>query len=100
MFRDPAKVRCHSVENAAVAPARPKYPIVIFSSGIGALAFQYTTLVEDLASHGYIVVGADRPYSTSVVVMPDGRVIHKTVEGNPGDAPIPAIRRGNAWRNP
>ena len=88
LFRDPIKVRCHSVENAAVAQARPRYPVVLFRSGIGALAFQYTTLLEDLASHGYIVVGADTPYSTSVVVMPDGRVIHKTVAGNPGDAPI------------
>jgi predicted dienelactone hydrolase len=92
-YRDLTKVHGHSLENAAVARARPTYPVVVFRSGIGALALQYSTLVEDLASHGYIVVGADAPYSTSVVVMPDGRVIHKTLAGNPGDAPIPEAER-------
>jgi dienelactone hydrolase len=88
LFRNPTEVRNHSLDDADVATARPSYPVVIFRSGIGALACQYTALLEDLASQGYIVVGADTPYSTGVVVMPDGRVIYKTVDGNPGDAPI------------
>ncbi|HEV8580161.1 MAG TPA: family membership [Thermoanaerobaculia bacterium] len=99
LFRDPTKVRCHSVENAGLAQASRSYPVVIFRSGIGALAFQYTTLVEDLASHGYIVVSADTPYSTSVVVMPDGRVIQRTIKGNPGDAPISQDERVRLTRS-
>jgi predicted dienelactone hydrolase len=87
---NPARVRTHSFENAKLAPDMPAYPVIILRSGIGALALDYTTIAEDLASHGYIVVGADTPYSTSVVVMPDGRVIHKTDKGNPGDAPVSA----------
>ena len=43
----------------------------------------YSTLAEDLASHGYVVVGFDAPYRTSVVVFPDGRVITRTPENNP-----------------
>lgn len=94
VWRNPSKVRAHSFEGADLAPDREKYPVVIFRSGIGAMSLDYTTLVEDLASHGYIVVGADAPYSTWSVVMPDGRVIHKTDQGNPGDAPISASERG------
>jgi pimeloyl-ACP methyl ester carboxylesterase len=37
----------------------------------------YTSLAEDLASHGYVVVGFDAPYRTSVVVFPDGRVVER-----------------------
>lgn len=55
-------------------------------SGIGALATDYTTLAEDLASHGYVVVGMDAPYSTTVVVLSDGQVVTKTAAGNPGEA--------------
>jgi dienelactone hydrolase len=51
----------------------------------------YTTLAEDLASHGY-VVGAGAPtYSASVVVFPGGRVARSTALGSlPGgeDAPV------------
>jgi predicted dienelactone hydrolase len=99
LFRDSTKVRCHSLENADLPPGPATYPVVLFRSGIGALALQYSTLVEDLASHGYIVVGADAPYSTGVVVMPDGRVIRKTVQGNPGDAPIPQAEREGIARS-
>jgi predicted dienelactone hydrolase len=94
--RDPTKVLGHSVENADIAQASPTYPVVIFNSGIGALALQYSTIAEDLASHGYIVVGSDRPYSTSVVVMPDGRAIYRTAEGNPGDGRVSADRQEGA----
>ncbi|MCI0332423.1 MAG: family membership [Planctomycetes bacterium] len=88
--RSPARINAHSFEDAELAPDKSTYPVIILRSGIGALALDYTTIAEDLASHGYIVVGADTPYSTSIVVMPDGRIIHKTTEGNPGDAPVSA----------
>ena len=42
-------------------------------------------MAEDLASHGYIVVGNDSPYSTFIMVFPDGRVTEKTCRGSPGE---------------
>jgi predicted dienelactone hydrolase len=39
------------------------------------LTIDFTTLAEDLASHGYVVVGFDAPYRTFVVVLPDNRVV-------------------------
>ncbi len=86
--RNPAHVKGHSTSDPPVALARLPFPVIVLRSGIGAFALDYTTLAEDLASHGYIVLGMDAPYSTSVVVMPDGRTIHKTDDGNPGDAPM------------
>jgi dienelactone hydrolase len=88
--RDPAHISTHSFDDAELAPDKPTYPVIILRSGIGALALDYTSIAEDLASHGYIVLGADAPYSTSVVVMPDGRIIDKTTAGNPSDAPLSA----------
>ncbi len=93
LTRDPAKVRAHSFADVKLAADRSTYPVIILKSGIGACALDYTTIAEDLASHGYIVVGSDTPYSTCVVVMPDGRVIHKTTAGNPGDAPVSDAER-------
>jgi hypothetical protein len=42
----------------------------------------YTVLAEDLASHGYVVVGFDAAYRTTVVVFPDGRVALRPPEHN------------------
>ncbi len=72
---DLSKVYAHNIGDVDVSSQIKSYPVIILRSGIGALATDYTTLAEDLASHGYIVVGADAPYSTSIVLFPDGRVI-------------------------
>jgi len=83
--RDPLLVHPHAFFNNDISPEKTKYPVVLFKPGLGALSTDYTTLIEDLASHGYIVVSSDAPYSSFLVVFHDGRVITRTVEGNPGD---------------
>jgi hypothetical protein len=34
----------------------------------------YTEALEDLTSHGYVVVAVDHPYDTTVTVFPDGQI--------------------------
>jgi predicted dienelactone hydrolase len=64
-----------------------RYPVVILRGGLGAKMLDYTTLAEDLASHGNIVVGFDAPYRTSVVVFPNDRVVYRPNEYNPETLP-------------
>jgi len=66
-----------------VSPRQRSYPVVIMRAGASAEVANYSTLAEDLASHGYVVVGFDAPYRTHVVVLPDGRVVTRTPENNP-----------------
>jgi hypothetical protein len=67
-------VRNHSLADAAVSPEQRAYPVVMLRAGGGALTADFTTLAEDLASHGYVVVGFDAPYRSGVFVLTDGRV--------------------------
>lgn len=83
LTRDPSKVHGHSTRDAAVSPRQSKYPVVVMRGGASAWVVDYSTLAEDLASHGYIVVGFDAPYRTNLVVFPDGRVMRRTPENNP-----------------
>jgi predicted dienelactone hydrolase len=62
---------------------QPAYPVVVMRAGGGALTTDLTTLAEDLASHGYVVVGFDAPYRSGVVVFPDGRVVVRPRTANP-----------------
>lgn len=78
--RDLALVKVHSTFDPAVSPALPSYPVVIMRAGSGALTAFYTTLAENLASHGYFVVGFDAPYRTTVVALPNGRVITRPAQ--------------------
>jgi predicted dienelactone hydrolase len=80
--RDPALVHSHSVSDAMVSPERHTYPVVLLRAGGSALTADFTTLAEDLASHGFIVVGFDAPYRSFVVVLPDGRVVARSPAAN------------------
>jgi dienelactone hydrolase len=83
LTRDAAKVHGHSIRDADVSQQQRSYPIVIMRAGASAPVLNYSTLTEDLASHGYVVVGFDAPYRTGVVFFPDGRVMQRTPDNNP-----------------
>lgn len=67
-------VRTWSIAGARVAPADTPLPVVVIAPGRGVARHFYTTLAEDLASHGYFVLAVDSPHSGRVV-YPDGRSI-------------------------
>jgi predicted dienelactone hydrolase len=83
LTRDLSKVHGHSARDPGVAPRPRPFPVVIMRAGASAQVVGYSTLAEDLASHGYVVVGFDAPYRTFVVVFPDGRVMRRTPENDP-----------------
>lgn len=57
------------------APPRPgRHPVVLYSPGLGDPRTLGTTLTEDLASRGYVVVMVDHTYDASEVEFPGGRV--------------------------
>ena len=83
LTKDVTKVHAHSLRKARVSTQQQLYPVLILRGGASSEVWNYSTLAEDLASHGYVVVGLDAPYRTGVVVFPDGRVLRRTSENNP-----------------
>jgi dienelactone hydrolase len=64
----------HAREGAPVKRSAQRYPVVVFSPGYAHDREQGTTLVEDLASHGYVVVTISYTYEANEVEFPGGRV--------------------------
>ncbi len=64
----------HSRWNAPVAPAGSTFPVILFNPAWTGRRTQNTFLVEDLASHGYVVVGIDHTGNSSPIAFPDGHV--------------------------
>ncbi len=67
-------VRTHAVGDAPPAGAQGPFPVLLFSHGWGGLRTQHITLVEELASHGFVVAAADHTYGAVVTVFPGDRV--------------------------
>lgn len=83
IIRDTDLVRAQARTGAAVAGGGQRFPILLLKSGIGALALDYTSLAESLASAGYVVVGSDAPHSAVLTAYEDGSTVGRTPLGHP-----------------
>lgn len=63
----------NSLQQAKLSRARSKYPVIVFSHGMGTPRSFYTSMMEELASQGYIVASIDHPYMGLVAV--NGRIV-------------------------
>lgn len=70
----------YSYPDAALSGDQASYPVLIFSHGGGADVRMYTTQIEEMASHGYIVAAINHTYGASVTVLLDGTVAIPTYE--------------------
>lgn len=68
-------VKSHAYLDQPVARAEQQYPVLIFSHGYGGTIWQNTPQMEELASHGFIVLSLGHTYESGAVPFPDGRVV-------------------------
>jgi pimeloyl-ACP methyl ester carboxylesterase len=68
-------VQTHSFAASAAAPTRRGFPLLLFSHGDQMDAFLYSSLDEELASHGFVVVAVDHPGAALFSPYPDGTVV-------------------------
>ncbi|MEJ5223945.1 MAG: hypothetical protein WHV44_05765, partial [Anaerolineales bacterium] len=73
--------------DAPLDPSGGPYPVLIFSHGWNGFRAQSTFLMQDLASHGYIVVGMEHPYGSVLTVFPDGQVAANNPTALPDGTP-------------
>jgi dienelactone hydrolase len=59
-------------ENIPANRSEGPYPVLVFSHGWNGFRQQSTFLMQELASHGYIVVALEHPYGARLTVFPDG----------------------------
>lgn len=57
-----------------VSSAEAQFPVLIFSHGFGGFRAQNTFQMQELASHGYIVVAPEHTYASVITVFSEGRV--------------------------
>ena len=54
--------------------AENKFPILIFSHGSYSKASGYYAIIEEIVSHGYIVLNINHTYESTGTLFPDGRI--------------------------
>jgi predicted dienelactone hydrolase len=71
-------VQTRSYWDAPLVSDQARFPVLLFTGPLNR--YQNTFETEELASHGFIVVGVDHPYDSDMVVFPDGRGVHSRKE--------------------
>jgi pimeloyl-ACP methyl ester carboxylesterase len=64
----------YAYHDAPLSDAEEAYPVLIFSHGATGDMSMYTFQIEELASHGYIVVAINHAYGTAEMILLDGTV--------------------------
>ncbi len=93
-----SRIQTHSFANAPLAGEQSAYPVLFMQPGMGPIPTDYTVLAENLASHGYIVVGVNPTYTSNVIVFPDGRVALRSAKGTIPDSADAAAADQDAGR--
>jgi hypothetical protein len=65
------RVRPKALREAPFAAGLGRASVIVFSTGRSMAAYDYTSLAEDLASHGYVVVAVNSP-QLSRFILPGG----------------------------
>jgi dienelactone hydrolase len=68
------------------------HPVVVFTPGFTGTFTDYTFLMEDLASRGYIAIAVDHTYEATAVEFSDGRLVRSVVGSHLGGF-VPRDRR-------
>ena len=90
-----ARARTAAIPGAAVAEGDERFPVVVFSPGLGGVRTQSTVWAEELASRGYVVAALDHPYDSAAVVLDDGRTIPTRLRAD--DDPSDDDRQAAGW---
>lgn len=77
--RAAGSLKVHARNAAPWQASASRRPVLLFTPGLGWLPSDYSVLLEDLASHGYVVVGLASPGFADVVRFADGREAVRTL---------------------
>jgi dienelactone hydrolase len=81
-------IRSHATGDVAAADAAAgSRPLLVYSHGWRGFRTIHSTLLESLASHGYVVVALDHTFGSLATVFPDRRVIPLDPRALPNDVP-------------
>jgi len=87
---------------APLSEVEDKYPVLLFSHGWGGFRAQSSFLMQELASHGYVVAGLEHPYGSVLTVFPDGTTIPNNRAALPigapeGDFEVAVVKLVDQW---
>ena len=83
-------VRSNAYPDPPFVGGRKKFPVLLFSPGLGVPTLAYSVPLEDLASRGYVIVALEHGNDAALIIKPDHTLI-PFVSLQPPDAGPPTV---------
>jgi dienelactone hydrolase len=88
-----ALVRTHAMLDAPIHPSSGGFPVLVYTPSWSGTRTECTIQIEEMASHGYVVVAIDHPYCSRVMAFPDGRIVRRNFDGDEDYSSDEAVAR-------
>ncbi|WP_373540194.1 alpha/beta hydrolase family protein [Chamaesiphon sp.] len=69
-------VKTNALLAPPIATAATPYPVIIYTPSWGGYRTDNTFQTQELASHGFVVIGLEHPCSVPMAIYPNGKVIY------------------------
>lgn len=69
----------HERTDAPISADRSAFPVLLFVPGLSWLASDYSVMIDDLVSHGYVVIGISPTGFSDPVKLPGGRIARRSL---------------------
>ncbi len=75
-------IKTNAVSDAPIAAAQLPYPVVIYTPSWSGFRTDNIFQTEELASHGFVVMGLEHPCAVPMAIYPSGRVIYSNLSAD------------------
>lgn len=72
------KITTNTQEGVAVANNNKPFPVIVLSHGFPGTSFMFTSLIEEVVSHGFIVAAIDHTFYSNVTMLPTNKAVFLT----------------------
>lgn len=73
MINHITEISTHSYQDIKIS-GKKEFPVIIFSHGLGGMRVQNTAYVEELVSHGFVVIAMDHTFDANITIFPNGEI--------------------------
>lgn len=72
--------KTHAFDDVKLAQTKTKFPVLVFSPGLGASPFSYAAIIENLVSRGYVVAAINHAYDSGDFKFSGGEIVRQANE--------------------
>ena len=67
------EISTHSYQDILISK-KEQFPVIVFSHGLGGMRVQNTAYVQELVSHGFVIVAMDHTFDANITIFPNGEI--------------------------